>query len=363
MQALTTNSATENSAVLQLITGLGVGGAERVVMGLAGSLSEQGIRTVVVALNNDQRLLEQYSCNAFPVYHLGMAKNPWSYIKSISALIRIIRRERIALIHAHMFHALSLALACKILHPSYKIIFTSHSSKGFSLMRRMLIRMSKLLRSADVVFMPSQHSAINAANTVVIPNGVSVDLANARNTKGVGAPRVFLFVGRLEPVKNPIALVRSFSMMRHKDCELWLAGEGFMRSELEREIKAAGLEKRVRLIGMCQDVPKLLDQVDFFVMASLWEGLPMAMLEAGAKGLPVIATPVGAIPALLADDCGYLVDVCELHHAFDAVLDNYEDARQRGKRLREKVLNGYSLDHMTKTHLELYASLLTAGQL
>ena len=48
--------------------------------------------------------------------------------------------------------------------------------------------------------------------------------------------RVFLFVGRLEPVKNPIGLIRSFAAMRNKDCELWLAGDGSLRSEIEREI-------------------------------------------------------------------------------------------------------------------------------
>lgn len=353
------DSLTEKMTVMQLVTGLGVGGAERVVMDMAGRLSAQGIRSVVVSLKNDRGLLAQYTHADFPVYCLEMSKNPWSLIKATAALIRIIRRENISLIHAHMFHSLCLALICKIVAPHSEVVFTSHSSKGFSFPRRLFIRASKLLRAADVIFIAGQHPEMNTSRTLVIPNGVPVDPSRVNN-RMAKERRVFLFVGRLEPVKNPLGLIRSFAAMRHKDCELWLAGDGLLRPEVEKEITILGLEDRVHLLGVRRDVPQLLAQADCFVMASLWEGLPMAILEAGAVALPVVAPPVGAIPELLGVDCGYLVDPSELSHALDAVLDDFAEADRRGMRLRNKVVNGFSLDHMCRAHAELYCSLFNS---
>lgn len=349
-----------NSApvVLQLITGLGVGGAERVMMALSCRLSESGMRPVVAALNSDRRLLEQYPPLDFPVRSLGMSRSPLSFVKAWLTLIALIRSERVTLIHAHMFHALVFAIACKVAAPRCKVVFTSHSSKGFTALRKRIIAATRRLRSADIVFLPGQHREMNAAMTVVIPNGVPVAVQAAPKDVQLKRKPVFLFVGRLEPVKDPLGLIRSFANMRRRDCELWVVGEGILRTQIENEIEALGISERVRLLGLRTDVMQLLQKADCFVMASLWEGLPLVILEAGAMALPVIAPPVGAIPVLLDDECGYLVDASRLHHALDAVLDDYAEASRRGKRLQDKVLAGYTLEHMLQAHVELYSELV-----
>ncbi|MBZ0159114.1 glycosyltransferase [Candidatus Methylomirabilis sp.] len=361
MQSIEEDKAPNKITVLQLISGLGVGGAERVVMELAGRLTHHSCNSFVVALNNDCRLMKQYSNVDFQVISIGMRKNPWAFIKVAAALITIVRREKVSLIHAHMFHALCLASICKITLPRLKLVFTSHNTKGFSWLRRMLIGMTKALRDVDVLFMAGQHCEMNASRTIIIPNGVQVRLAKAANMSGINTRRVLLFVGRLEPLKDPIALIRAFAAMRQKNCELWMAGDGFLRPEVEREVETLGINDRVRLLGIRHDVPQLLERVDCFVMSSRWEGLPMAILEAGAAALPVVAPPVGAIPMLLDDNCGYLVDVPELQSALDAVMDDYADATRRGKRLRNKILNKFSLDQICRAHADLYRSLVSNG--
>ncbi len=353
------DEVSEKFTVLQLVTGLNVGGAERVVMEMTGRLTTLGFRPIVVSLKDDIRLIDQYSNVDFQVHSIGMDKNLWSFIKATIALIRIIRSKRVSLIHAHMFHALSLALICKIAIPSCKLVFTSHSSKGFSILRRMVVVMTKTLRDADVIFVAEQHQEMNATKAFVIPNCVPMDTSKPSITKKARLRRVSLFVGRLELVKNPVALIRVFAEMRHKDCELWMAGEGYMRQEVERKAEELGISNRVRLLGLCQDVPQLLQKVDCLVMSSHWEGLPMAILEAGVVALPVVATPVGAIPKLLGGDCGYLADISELQNTLDAVLDDYTDACRRGKRLQEKIINGFTLDHMCRAHDNLYRTLIT----
>lgn len=349
-----------NFTVLQLITGMGVGGAERVVMELANNLDcSENIRSIVVVLNSNRReMLDQYTIRDFPIWEMGTKLNPWSFIRTLRDISRIIRAEAVDVAHAHMFHSMLMALFCKFLNPRLKIVFTSHSASGFSPLRELLIWGFRAFRDADVVFVKGQHSHMNASNTVVIPNGVHIEAQETSIQRSRLSRLVFLFVGRLEPVKNPIAIVRQFAAMTNKDCELWIAGDGELRSSLLSEIESLGQGERVRLLGLRSDLPVLLKQVDCFVMPSSWEGLPMALLEAGAAGLPAIATPVGAIPELLSEQCGYLFQVDEFHAAMDAVLNNYSDAKIRGNRLRRKIEKSYSLNHMCATHVQLYRSLV-----
>lgn len=344
--------------VLQLITGLGVGGAERVVLELAGRLVKQGCPVIVVALDGDGSLLKQYINADFPVHLLDISKkNPFSILRALFSLIRLVRREEVTVIHAHMFHALLVGLVCRLALPKLKLVFTSHSFAGFSSIRRWLITKTKLLRTVDIVFVKGQHEAMNAADTVVIPNGVAVNLNWKPRQRSATEKRVFLFVGRLEVPKNPLALINAFAAMENKQCELWVAGDGTLHKDVEQRIASLDLNARVKMLGVQNDIPSLLRQVDCFVMSSSWEGLPMALLEAGAAALCVIATPVGAIPDVLGNDCGYLSSIENLPKALDNVMDDYGTASTRGIKLKKRIEALYSLDQTTKKHETLYRKL------
>jgi glycosyltransferase involved in cell wall biosynthesis len=345
--------------VLQLITGLGVGGAERVVLELSGSLTRLGRPVIVVALNGDGSLLTQYANAPFPIHFLGAKKtNPWSVLKAFCQLVGLVGKERIAVIHAHMFHALLAGLICRLARPKVKLVFTSHSFAGFSLMRRWLIKRTKAFRAADIVFVKGQHEVLNAVHTLIIPNGVVVPPDGDRVQKPTTDKHVFLFVGRLEKPKNPLALIDAFAAMQHQQCELWMAGDGTLRNEVEQRIECLGVRARIKLLGIQNNISSLLGQADCFVMSSDWEGLPMALLEAGAAALPVIATPVGAVPDVIGEDCGYLTNLDNLAKTLDAVAGDYAVARARGIRLRERVAAMYSRDQAAERHHSLYKLLV-----
>ena len=353
-------SNTNCGPVLQLITGLGVGGAERVVLELSGRLVKQGCPVIVVALDSDCSLLKQYINADFRVYLLDIRKNnPFSILRGLISLIGLMRREEVVVVHAHMFHALLAGLVCRLALPKIKLVFTSHSFAGFSSMRRWLIMKTKAFRSVDIVFAKGQHEAMNAADTVVIPNGVAVNLNEKSLCRTMTEKRVFLFVGRLEVPKNPLALIDAFAAMEHKQCTLWMAGDGTLRKEIEQRIANLGLDARVKMLGVQNDIGSLLRQVDCFVMSSSWEGLPMALLEAGALGLPVIATQVGAIPEVLCEKCGFLVgNKVELVRAMDDIVRNYSIAQKFGENLQNKIYRSYSLIAMTSLHLKVYSDIL-----
>lgn len=152
---------------------------------------------------------------------------------------------------------------------------------------------------------------------LVVPNAVALPVpvpaserARLRRelTGDVDRPLV-LTVGRLVSQKGLPDLLAAFGkvLSAHPDAVLVLAGAGPLRQELETRVAQIGLGPAVRVLGDRQDVPQLLAAADVFASASLWEGLPLALLEAMASGLPVVATAVGENERLLSGGRGLLV--------------------------------------------------------
>jgi glycosyltransferase involved in cell wall biosynthesis len=346
--------------VLQIVTGLGVGGAERVVVELTSKMITNGYNVEVISLNDDISLLKQYPNVNFKLTSLGMTKTVGSFFSALGHLNRFVNQKNITVIHAHMFHSLMFSLLVKLLNPRINVVFTSHSYGGFGRLRSFLIKLTKKNRNTDIVFDNNQHTELNSMKTVVIKNSVnvpSVPIRNKNNNNNTVEETKFLFLGRLDKPKNPVNMIYLFSKMKNDKSHLIIAGDGYLRGDVERAIMECALQDRVELLGVVNDVPTLLANVDCLVMPSLWEGLPMVILEAGARSLPVISTPVGSIPELLSDDCGYLCDASEFTETLDFVASNLQQAKFRGENLYHKVKAEYSLANMMKKHLEVYISV------
>lgn len=119
------------------------------------------------------------------------------------------------------------------------------------------------------------------------------------------------FVGRLEPVKNPLGLLDAFSCLIDSgvDAELWFIGDGSQRKLLEQKVKESGLEKRVTLYGFQDNPSGFIRQCSIYVQPSLSEGFGLALVEAMGCEVPVIATAVGGAPEILQHGMtGWLVE-------------------------------------------------------
>jgi len=343
--------------VVHVITSLAVGGAERVLLDMVTHADARQLRTSIFSMTDDVSLLQQYAVPADSVLCLNFKQGLASAIRSTWLAAGWVRRERPNLMHAHMFHGLCLALLLKLLNPHIPLVFTSHNAAGFSRLRQLIIRLSRRWRSADTIFFTGQHSELNATRVVAIPNGVPV------NGDGVdrwpAQPPALLFLGRLDSQKNPLGMIAAFETMKETNCQLWIAGDGVDREAVKLAVERSPARARIRLLGVISDVKAHLRQCTALVLPSRWEGLPMVILEAGALGVPVVATPVGAVPIVLADGCGYLAEEARFAEVLDTVLANRQDAEARGRRLRERVLAEYSLTKMTERFLALYRTVLS----
>ena len=177
-------------------------------------------------------------------------------------------------------------------------------------------------------------------------------------------------VGRMDPVKDQMTLVRAFVHLvrcagdRGRDLRLMMIGDGALRLTAAQALQEAGLSDRAWLPGERSDVPDLFRAMDVFVLPSLAEGISNTILEAMASGLPVVATDVGGNSELVeAGRTGFLVPRADPEAMADAIriyVDDPELRRDHGARGRERCEREFSIGTMVKRYAALYDSLLAA---
>ncbi len=353
-----------------------IGGAERHVMLLAAGLRQRGWRVSVVALSGSGRMAaRELGDTGTTVRSLGMRKglaDPRGWMR----FNRWLRHERPDVVHAHLPHATWLARWSRVFAPVPVLVDTLHSSSTGTLGRRLGYRASRWL--PDQVTAVSQsvadaHLAVNIVNRrtlAVLHNGVDVDdwrpdeQAGSALRAELGLADTFLWLaaGRLETVKNYPMLLEAMAAV-NQPAQLAIAGSGPLLRNLEQLSSYLGLSHRVRFVGFVPDVKRWFQAADGFALTSLWEGLPMALLEASACGLPAVATDVpGSREVILDGVTGTLVppaDPATLAAAMNAMMQlPLEERRAIGARARQRMVKKFSLAATLDSCEELYLDLL-----
>jgi glycosyltransferase involved in cell wall biosynthesis len=175
---------------------------------------------------------------------------------------------------------------------------------------------------------------------------------------------VYLSIGRLTVQKGHTYLLEAaLKVVDHFDGHsvFLIAGEGHLREDLEKKAVQLGLQEAVYFLGNRDDIPELLSLADVFVLPSIWEGLPLALLEAMSAGLPVIATKVEGVENVVEDgENGILLptkDVGALAEAMIKIRDNPETLRIIGKRNSDLVNDEFTIDRMCEQYEELFQQL------
>jgi L-malate glycosyltransferase len=202
----------------------------------------------------------------------------------------------------------------------------------------------------------------------VIHNGISVKdsvragSSNDKNGKGVVAG----FIGRFHRVKGlDLLIAAAGEIVRvHPDTTFLIVGDGSDRTELEGKVQKRGLVKNFKFVGYQEDVPAYLDSMDFLVLPSRAEGFPNIVLEAMARGKPVVAARVGGVPELVVDGgTGFLVDshdFLSMARAAGKLIRDADLRKRMGLEAFKRAKENFDLKKMIIDHQDYYLEL--AGQ-
>jgi len=364
-----------------------IGGAERQVIELSKELARRGWRITVIALSGDGgNAAVELSMARVSFLSLGMRK-AWIDPRGWFRYLIWYRREKPAILHTHLPHATWFARLSRLLAPVPVLIDTIHTSKTGTLGRRIAYRLTHKLSSRVTCVSQSVAAAVlqtrMARTAEVIPNGVSLPSGLLRGSPRLAsemwdqirAPREplascsattpsfrWVAVGRLARVKDYPTLLRAFTNLPGKPT-LLIAGSGPDEQKLLTLATELNIASRVHFAGFQADIQALLAEADGFVLSSLWEGLPISVLEASAAGLPVVATDgAGTSEALIPGITGLLVPVGDsnaLASAMTRVMNMpFSERLEMGALGRRFIEETYALPNVVDQWEQLYDKLL-----
>jgi glycosyltransferase involved in cell wall biosynthesis len=383
--------------ILLLISNLEIGGAQEIVRTLAEHFNRAGHPTVVGALSDGPLRPEierlgipveilperRYSVLLFPLFLADM----W---RIRQAILRVVDQYQINIIQTQLLRSLDfLALSLRLSRPLL-VFWTFHNAR-FVLREEHLPRFRWLLGikrnahawlyrlcarwvngliavSEDVKKAIHEYAGRLHGKVTVILNSVDVaryqqpvDRHQVRQRLGIADhSTVIAVVAMFKEQKGHRYLIEATPTLRERfpDLQILFIGDGELRQSLQRQVEERGLRECIHFLGLRSDVSDLLAASDCFVLPSLWEGLPMALVEAMARGLPVVATHVSGTKEVMIDgQTGLLVppgDVDRLIEAVTRLLSDAKRAREMGAAGRQRVASLFSIERQVQEHLALY---------
>jgi len=369
--------------ILYLVTELKTGGVKTLILGLVKKLDRKKFEPVVVSITPIAEIGKKIEEEGVKV--LSLSAN-FKYIRYspliVLRLISIINKEKPEILHSHIFSADFLGRIigkfCKV--PI--IISTIHNEKfGREFYEKLLKYTEKFcdmttIVSQNVAKVMVEKKVVSEGRFRVIYNGIELnsfnldkDLMRKKIRSELNLKenqKVLISVGRLTEQKGYPCLIEAFNNLikKYPDLALIILGEGEDREKLEREVKIKNLKENISFLRNKDNVPEYLAASDVFVSSSLWEGLPLSILEAMASRLPVIATQVGGVPEIIKEgETGFLVEPKNskaLAEKIGYLLSLPQEERKKvGEKGRKLVEEKFTLDKMVKSYENLYEEFCT----
>jgi glycosyltransferase involved in cell wall biosynthesis len=355
-----------------------LGGAEQLAFDLATWQRKQGHRVLVVATEGTGPRAAHFEAAGIPACTIkkGRGLDPTLTPRLAAHFLR----QRVDLVHTHTQQPLIFgALAARLAFAP--VIHTMHGLEPGEGRRALLRRAAARLTDAFVTVSTSLHAHVQRTREAprdrlhLIENGI--DLSRFALSPADRAARraelraelalpadtwIACTVARLVPVKNQALLLRALAPLLDERARLLVAGEGPEEPALRALADRLGVASRVLFLGGRSDIPRVLAAADAFALSSHSEGLPLALIEAMAMGLPAVSTAVGSVADLIVDGVsGWMTppgELLPLRERLASLRADRPRAEAMGRRARELAFARRGLDRMAEAYMALYAGAL-----
>lgn len=358
-----------------LSTSMGMGGADKQLLSAAQLMLAKGREVLIVSLTQLGPMGLEARSSGIRTESLEMRRgvpDPRGLIR----LVRLARAWKPDVLHSHMVHANLMARVLRLFVPIPVMVSTIHNIYEGGPLWMAAYRMSNSLVDHMTIISEAAANRFVAEGIVprellsCVPNGVDTERFRSvpagarsalRQSLGLENEFIWLAVGRFEVAKDYPNMLRAFALVhdQHPNAVLLLVGHGSLQNEVESLAQSLNLGDQIRFLGVRGDVPEVMSAADGYVMSSAWEGMPIALLEAAAAGLPIVATLVGGNHEVVRqDESGILVpprDHAGLGRAMLRLMGLSDiERRAMGERGREHVRAHYGLGRVVERWEDVY---------
>lgn len=346
----------------------GPGGAETMLMQMAEELRRRGHHVVCVGPDNGCGWLGE------ELRRRGFTTDVFSLRQPIDRnclrlMVEMLRRHQVEIVHSHEFTmAIYGAAAARELGLTH--VITMHGSEKVlsRWQRRLALRIAFAASRAVVAVSRATHAHMTKVmrmapdSILTIPNGIAFTPGTretVRKELGLSDDSVLvLAVGNLVPRKGHIFLLRALASLGDPNWHVAIAGRGDEEERLRAFAAEAGVADRVHLLGHRGDIPDLLAAADVYAMPSLWEGLPMALLEAMFAGKAIVASRASGIPEAIDEGKEGLLadpgDEAQLREALSRLLADPSLRRRLGTTAKARAETDFSAAVMIDAYERAY---------
>ena len=354
------------NSIVHLVYSFGCGGLEKVIANLINHSTDYDAEHILISLTDDISMLEQVD-KKIKVFVLD--KKSGNDLKTHFKLFSLLRNLKPQAINTYNFGTIEYHAVAKLAGVPVRV-HSDHGRGGddpagknklHNTFRKFIANFitEYVVVSYDLFQWITNDLKINRKKVSLLFNGVDVPQQIEHSSS---SPKTFVTVGRLDKVKNQKLLIDAFALAVNtiegfEDCILNIVGDGPLYDELLSQITSLNMSNSIHLLGFRNDITSILKDSDIFVLSSIYEAMPMTILEAMANKTPVICTNVGGISKFISEKQAWFVESknCKaLANKLNEVKINDECRLEKIGGAFNFVSEKYEMKQMVKAYMAKY---------
>lgn len=354
--------------ILFIVRTMGVGGTENVVLQLCEILMGRVNKIIVCSSGGvHERKLKELGIRHYTNPDIA-SKRPLDMLKTYFNIKNIIKEERITIVHSH--HRMAALFAELIAPKGVLKVANAHNTfqdkkilTHFAYHNTKVIAVGEMVKKNLVTYFALKNEQVYVIHNAVKPFDGNIQSIELFEKEHAAEHILIGNIGRLSEQKGMFYFIEAaeITIKRHPEAHFVIVGEGELRKQLDQLVNSRNLQDKITFLGYRGDIQNVMSQLDFIVLSSLWEGLPLTPIEAFSVGKTVIGTAVDGTPEIIKDGVnGYLVEPRnkkQLAEKMDYLLEHSEVRKKMEKEASNCYQTEFSFKMLSQRYLEFYEEL------